>query len=228
MPDFTLRKQKAVMRILQAIGQEETPDTTPVIVTEKDEDNYVIEAKGVTVPTDGEAGFAKGCTFIDTDVTNGTIASYVNVGDHTACNFDALGVISAGIVGDAAFASSNLGTERKTTATATVDGLTTGALSAGSQFVAVTSGNAAHIVTLPPGVSETRVRGYVGANGFEMRTPAASGATINTVDSDGTNQAAIPATSYFEAECVATDTWILKAFDELGAVITAIVPDAPA
>jgi len=113
--------------------------------------------------------------------------------------------------------------------TATVDGLTTGLIGSAADFAIVTSANADHIITLP--ASSTAligkiIRGWVGANGCEMRTPAASGATINAVDSDGTNEAAIPATTLFQVELVAANTWILTAFTELGALISAIVPDA--
>jgi hypothetical protein len=111
--------------------------------------------------------------------------------------------------------------------TATTDGLTTGLIPDGTDFVSVTSAAATSIITLPSGTVGTVIRGYVGANGCEMRTVAASGATINGVDSDGTNEAAIPATHYFEAICVAADTWILLDATELGTVGAAgIVPDA--
>jgi hypothetical protein len=120
--------------------------------------------------------------------------------------------------------------ERKVaSATATADGLTTGLLTFDMGFVTVTSASANNIVTLPACVAADAgkvVQGWVGANGCEMRTPATSGATINGVDSDGTNEAAIPATTEFKALCVAADTWLLTALTELGAVVTAIVPDA--
>ncbi len=111
-------------------------------------------------------------------------------------------------------------------ATATSDGLTTGLIPLGTSFVSITSASANNIVTLPAGTAGQVIKAYIGANGCEVRTPASSGATINGVDSDGTNEAAIPATSMFTATCVATDTWLLEAVTELGAVITAIVPDA--
>src|SRR5688572_14316089 len=113
--------------------------------------------------------------------------------------------------------------------TATADGLTTGLISETADFAVVTSANADHIITLPASSSALIgkvIRGWVGANGCEMRTPAASGATINAVDSDGTNEAAIPATTLFQVELVAANTWVLTAFTELGALISAIVPDA--
>lgn len=112
--------------------------------------------------------------------------------------------------------------------TATSDGLTTGLVTSGVNNITVTSASANNIVTLPAttGIVGQSIRGYVGANGCELRTPASSGATINTVDCDGTNEAAIPATTMFEVTAVAADTWILRAWTELGAVITAIIPDS--
>lgn len=114
---------------------------------------------------------------------------------------------------------------------ATADGLTTGLIPANADWVAITSANAAHIVTLPAAASVKaghKVRGWVGATGCELRTPAASGTKINAVDSDGTNQAALPATTLIECTFIsATDGWILVAETELGARIAAIVPDAP-
>lgn len=116
-----------------------------------------------------------------------------------------------------------------TTATATDAGLTTGALSGGDQFVRVTSGNANSVICLPA-ESETAIgtviQGWVGANGFELRPIAAEAATT-TINGVTTNvEAAIPATTLFRVVKVAANTWILTAVDELGAPITAIVPDA--
>lgn len=60
----------------------------------------------------------------------------------------------------------------------------------------------------------------------ELRTPASSNLKINNVDSDATQEAAIPATTLWRATYInATIGWILEATTELGAVITAIVPD---
>lgn len=46
------------------------------------------EASGTSVPTDGTAGYAKGCTFIN---KNGGVGStlYVNEGTVTSCDFNA-------------------------------------------------------------------------------------------------------------------------------------------
>lgn len=113
-----------------------------------------------------------------------------------------------------------------TAVTATADGLTTGTLAiGGDRWIEVTSSNANNIVIFPVGYPGLRIRGWVGANGCEFRTPATSNIFINGVDADNA-EAAIPATSMFEMQYV-NDTvgWILLAWTELGAVITAIVPD---
>lgn len=49
----------------------------------------ILDAYGTTVPTDGEVGYATGCTFRHTDGGSGT-ALYANKGTDTACNFDAV------------------------------------------------------------------------------------------------------------------------------------------
>lgn len=60
----------------------------------------------------------------------------------------------------------------------------------------------------------------------ELRTLAASNLKINNQDGDGTKEAAIPATTLWQATYIsATIGWVLRAWDELGAPITAIVPD---
>lgn len=115
------------------------------------------------------------------------------------------------------------------TVTATSDGLTTGLIypSDGGGFLTVNS-TADYIITLPSSDDIPigwRVDGWVTATAVEMRTEASSGETINGVDSDGTNEAAIPATSLFRVQKVAADTFILEVLDEGGDDITAPVPD---
>lgn len=138
-------------------------------------------------------------------------------------------VVNLVVDGTTVFTSSSTGVsvqkKAATAVTATADGLTTGLIPAGTQFVSVTSASVNNIITLPAGTVGDVINGWVGANGCEIRTPAGSNATINNVDADGTNEAAIPATSKFTVTLVAADTWILEATTELGAVITAIVPN---
>lgn len=68
------------------------------------------------------------------------------------------------------------------------------------------------------------IRGWTVA-AHELRTPASSNTKINGQDGDGTKQAAIPATTLWKATYVGADGWVLEIISELGAVVTAIVPD---
>jgi hypothetical protein len=79
-------------------------------------------------------------------------------------------------------------------------------------------------INLPPGKAGMSIWGW-SVPAHEIRTPASSGETINGVDSDGTQEAAIPATTLWNVFCVTDGAWILRAWTELGAPITAIVPD---
>ena len=119
-------------------------------------------------------------------------------------------------------------TTRKAAITANDDGLTTAIIPDSVDMVTVTSAGATKAVTLPSGAAAyvgKKLGIYVGANGFELLTPASSNATINNVDSDGTNQADIAANTYLEMHLVAVNTWLMRANTNLGAVATAIVPD---
>lgn len=81
-------------------------------------------------------------------------------------------------------------------------------------------------IVLPTGVTPGHtIRGW-SVVAHEMRTEAASAVEINSEDCDGTKEAAIPATTLWTVTYVsAAIGWVLTAADELGAVITAIVPD---
>lgn len=74
-----------------------TPATTPVTATCFNSLMQVTSCQGATVPS-YEAGFAKGCKFIKTDMANGKSAIYENIGDATTSNF----VISPTYVTDSA------------------------------------------------------------------------------------------------------------------------------
>jgi len=117
----------------------------------------------------------------------------------------------------------------KTTATATDDGLTTGLLPRINNSYTITSANANHIICLPTTGTLTvgsKIYGSVGANGFELRVIAAQAGTVYINEVTTNVEAAIPANSFFEVECVDATHWILTATSNLGAVITAIIPDA--
>lgn len=70
-----------------------------------DSDKNILAATGTTVPTDGTAGYAKGCIFIDTDVGAGSQGAYINVGTTAACNFDVITTIGAGDIATAHIAN---------------------------------------------------------------------------------------------------------------------------
>lgn len=53
----------------------------------KDGAGKTLLATGTTLPADTGALYAKGCLFIDTDVTTGTSGLYVNVGTSASCVF---------------------------------------------------------------------------------------------------------------------------------------------
>ena len=110
--------------------------------------------------------------------------------------------------------------------TATADGLTTGVIAAGTGAVSVTSDNANKIITLPTAVVGNKIMIYLGGTGCELRTVAASNETINTVDSDGTNELALVAAGVFECVCQGAGKWVIWGWTNAGAAIATLVPDA--
>ena len=109
--------------------------------------------------------------------------------------------------------------------TATANGLTTGLITEGKNFITVTSANAGHQITLPASSVGTVIRILVGATGCEL-VCATAGDKINNVVCGATNEAALTAGNFYTCELVATNTWLLTGLTNLGAVQTAIVPDA--
>lgn len=116
--------------------------------------------------------------------------------------------------------------------TTTTDGLTTGlipahAFTGSGGFVTITSTSADWIATLPA-IADVdlgaKCKFYIGSNGCEIRTVAASGTTINDVDSDGSQEAAIPATHYFEVIKVTSTGYLLTSYTSAGAAAT-VTPD---
>lgn len=47
-------------------------------------------AAGPTVPTDAEVGYGKAGLFLHTDGADDTAMVYLNIGDNSSCNFDAI------------------------------------------------------------------------------------------------------------------------------------------
>ncbi len=61
----------------------------------------ITQASGTTVPTDGQAGFAPGCTFVDVDGAAGS-QFYINEGTVTSCDFDTIDFGATGLNATAA------------------------------------------------------------------------------------------------------------------------------
>ena len=93
------------------------------------------------------------------------------------------------------------------------------------RYVTITSTDANHIVVLPSPVVGHVVEGYVGANGCEFYASGSS-VKINNVVCSATNEAAMPATSRWRAECVSATDWILTYRTLAGAAGATITPDA--
>ena len=111
--------------------------------------------------------------------------------------------------------------------TATSDGLTTGIVAAGTVFIEITAASANDIVAIPaPTAIGQRIRGHVGTNGCELRGAVGAALFINDVAVSITNEAAIPADTYFELDAISLVKYVLHCRTKLGAVVTAIVPDA--
>jgi len=78
------------------IGGEKRTVGTPVVnILQFDSSNNVLFATGATVPTDADAGYAKGCIFIHTDGGVGTTL-YQNEGSATSADFNAVASAAAG------------------------------------------------------------------------------------------------------------------------------------
>jgi len=139
---------------------------------------------------------------------------------------------TAGSIGTAELADASVTAAKiaeVTTATTTADGLTTGAITAltgSKKFVAVTSASATNAITLP-GITASTVGQQifltVGANGYELLTVASSNATINQVDSDGTNQLDVAANTTVRCTQISATAWLAEQI--AATAITVVAPD---
>ena len=99
-------------------------------------------------------------------------------------------------------------------ATATADGLTTGVIPDGASYVTVTSGNADHIVLLPPPVAGKQVWVSVTANGCEVRAGTAAGAdgsgtiAIGGNTPTGGHEVALAANMTALFVCTSATSWV--------------------
>jgi hypothetical protein len=78
---------KVFNRAIQVGGEDLKIGTYIVNVAEFDADGNVTRAKGANVPADSDKGFAKGCRFIQTDGSNGTV-EFINEGTASSADFN--------------------------------------------------------------------------------------------------------------------------------------------
>lgn len=113
-----------------------------------------------------------------------------------------------------------------TDVTATADGLTTGLIPATAQHVEVTSDDATKQVSLPAATNGKVITIRVIATGCELIS-AVAGDKVNNVVVGATNEAALVAGTLYRLQYVeATENWIMQGLTALGAVETAVIPDA--
>lgn len=157
------------------------------------------------------------------NISAGAAVNAINVAQGVTTLGGALGVTGATTV---TTLTASTGVQTASTArTATADGTGTGLIAAGTGFVTVTCDGATKQICLPTAVIGNQIWLQNAATGYELICADASG-TINNVECGTTNEAAIPANTTVHCVCVAAATWIMTCYTNLGAVLTAIVPDA--
>lgn len=179
-----------------------------------DQGNMLLLA-GLTVPTAAQAGFSKGALFFKIDASAGA-QWYRNDGSETSCNFLVVngGVDLSGLTATATEINAAADFPATQAVTATANGLTTGLIEATTKAVIITSASADNIATLP-GIAANSlpvgytIRGRIAATGCEIRTPDTTGETINGVDGDGTQEAALAANHGFIAIVESATGWML-------------------
>lgn len=76
--------------VVELDGQVAIAGTESVVGLLANSSGDLLLATGTTVPSNGQAGFAKGCLFIDTDVAAGTTGLNCNKGTNLLSNFTAV------------------------------------------------------------------------------------------------------------------------------------------
>jgi len=208
-----------VRNAIQYDGAVMTPDTTEVTTVLADS-RGVLFAYGATVPTDAEAGYAKGCIFIDTDAAAGSVV-YINEGSATSCDFNTAslptgdisgvtaggGLTGGGTSGTVTLAISPAGVVQAVTATN--DGTTTGTIANTTTHATVTSSASNKQVVLPAPTPGYQLVIDVGANGFDLKSSAPATVAING-GTGASAKSAIAANSTVIAICISATAW--KAF----------------
>lgn len=175
-----------------------------------------------TIPT--TAGlFAPGCKVIDLS----TSIMYRNTGTSASPSWDSDDEIATSEIADGAVTYAKLAVDTEAR-TASADGTGTGAITAPTgfkKFVTVTSAAATNQIALPAitsaGIGQ-EIYLTVGANGYELITPASSTNTINQVNADGTNQLDVAADTTVRCTQISATGWLAETI-----AATTITVDAP-
>lgn len=191
-----------------------TDATLPgILIQENDSNGYISLGQSSGAPSSlatAASKFAVGCLL--TDTTTGK--QYSNTGTVASPSWNS--------VSEVTYAESS----SVASVTATDDGTGTGAISSGTTFASITSAAATKQVALPAitsaGIGQ-QIDLYVGSNGYELITPAASNNTINTVDADGTNQLDVAANTLLRCIQVSATGWMC--YQVAATTITVVAPD---
>ena len=115
---------------------------------------------------------------------------------------------------------------RNLAVTATTGGGTTGLITAGYNFVTVTSDSANKSISLPAATTiGQEIRILVGTTGCELLSAVAAD-KVNEVVVGATNELALTAEALYTCTCTKSGFWIVTGETKLGARIAALVPDA--
>lgn len=110
--------------------------------------------------------------------------------------------------------------------TATTGGGTTGLITAGYNYVTVTSDSANKQISLPAATTVGQeIRILVGTTACELISAVAAD-KVNEVVVGATNELALTAEALYTCTCTKAGFWIVTGETKLGARIAALVPDA--
>lgn len=115
--------------------------------------------------------------------------------------------------------------KRNAAVTATTLGDGTGAIPAEAHLVTVTCDTATKRIALPAGNIGDEITLQLTGTACELVASVAAD-KVNNVIVGATNELALVGTSTYRCTYVATNTWIVRGFTNLGADEAALVPDA--
>lgn len=197
-------------------------DAQNVKIYDKGSDGYAVFGTYKGAQPTAASVFSIGCLLLNLD--NGKL--YTNTGSVASPTWSSVSEIVTADLADGAVTAAKM-RDTAEARTATADGLTTGLVTSPTsaiKFVAVTSAGATDAITLPAASAAligTVIYLTVGANGYELLTPASGNNTINGVDADGTNQLDVAASTTVRCTCVSATGWIAETIAATSIAITA-------